>query len=417
MNTRQPPPADSKPEAINFPSAQYTMSDDPAPFVPPPRYPSPPKNMWYEVPKEPPAPSAQTPKPVFPWEGHQPRPSRTFPSTPKPLPRRASADNPQGEHHDPRVSGAPAEPTAIAISKTGPAGVDPASSTPPTPTVRIHPPATESWTDFQLSNAWDEVPEIERYVEGLQRHRRAKSQGSLQEISSPADHATPSRGSKKPRGLRLTDFPSVTERPSLPVTPAPIARPSFWGHDEQESQDTEPKEKLPVAEGVPTQSEWVCAHGRRWRPTDCLCNLTDVEIPLKDPEAQLQKLAKQQYEHLLRKLGGEQEEGAADHAVRVIPKRSLPFGSEDVRSPTYIEQFAIPTASTAPAPIQTEASTNSRDAANIDSIAPVAPVAGSQGSQSTASGKLNPATEGGRASPPLLESPMPQPHSQKEEDS
>ena len=29
--------------------------------------------------------------------------------------------------------------------------------------------------------------------------------------------------------LIITDFPSAVERPSLPVTPAPIRRPTFWG--------------------------------------------------------------------------------------------------------------------------------------------------------------------------------------------
>ena len=51
--------------------------------------------------------------------------------------------------------------------------------------------------------------------------------------------------------MRLTDFPSELERPSLPVTPAPIRRPSFWG--EERDQEGE----LPAAEGVPSQEDWV----------------------------------------------------------------------------------------------------------------------------------------------------------------
>ncbi|KAF4961891.1 hypothetical protein FZEAL_11007, partial [Fusarium zealandicum] len=35
---RHPPPADSKPEAMNFPSTHYEMSRDTTPFVPPERY-------------------------------------------------------------------------------------------------------------------------------------------------------------------------------------------------------------------------------------------------------------------------------------------------------------------------------------------------------------------------------------------
>ena len=60
---------------------------------------------------------------------------------------------------------------------------------------------------------------------------------------------------------------------------------------------------------MPTQSDWVCVHGRRWRPTDCLCEVTDLVLHHQDPLAQLQKLAKQQSDALLKKLGGEGDEG------------------------------------------------------------------------------------------------------------
>jgi len=301
---RHAPPTDSKPEAINFPSTQYTMSSDPAPFVPPARYPSPPKNMYYEVPKEKPASPAQPPKPVFPWEGNQPRPSRTF----------------AGERSD---------PTPIATGSSAEQGPsnNSAPATPSTPLIRISQPAAESWGNFQLSNAWDEIPQINRYVEGLQKHRRVKSIPTAGNISSPLNISSPQPASpRKSRGLKLTDFPSETERPSLPVTPAPIARPSFWGTDEGpsstnkkssstiathgEDSASQSRQGLPAAEGVPAQAEW-------------------------DPEAQLQKLARQQYEHVLRKLSADEGQGE-----KMIPKRSLPFGSEDAMSPTYVKNLA-----------------------------------------------------------------------------
>ena len=50
--------------------------------------------------------------------------------------------------------------------------------------------------------------------------------------------------------MKLTDFPTEFERPSLPVTPAPVRRPSFWGAERDAQGD------LPAAEGVPDQSEW-----------------------------------------------------------------------------------------------------------------------------------------------------------------
>ncbi|GKT48864.1 glycogenin-1 [Colletotrichum spaethianum] len=285
---RQPPPADSRPEALNFPSQTYEMSQDPAPFVPPERYPSPPRNMWYEVPKQKPT---QKPRPLFPWEVNQPKPTRVFTVDLAEPEAEESSSTPTGEQAASPVSQAPAEPSLIGSSMTGQKSEH---STPATPTIKVSP--SDPWTAFTRTNAWDEVPEIERYVEGLQQHRRGKSQGSVG-ISGET--------SAKEHGLKLTDFPSVVERPSLPVTPAPIRRPKFWGGGPGPG-DGDDEEELPVAHGVPPQSDW------------------------------LQKLAKQQSEALLKKLGG--GEGSPEGVSREIPTRSLPFGSEGVSSPTYVAQ-------------------------------------------------------------------------------
>ncbi|WDK23307.1 glycosyl transferase family 8 [Colletotrichum graminicola] len=290
---RQPPPADSRPEALNFPSQTYEMSQDPAPFVPPERYPSPPRNMWYEVPKQKPT---QKPRPLFPWEVNQPKPTRTFTADLAEPEAGESLSTPTGEQAASPISQAPAEPSLTGSSTTGQKGEP---STPSTPTIKVSP--SNPWTTFTRTNAWDEVPEIERYVEGLQKHRRGKSQGSVGLADEKA---------AKEHGLKLTDFPSVVERPSLPVTPAPIRRPKFWGGGPG-AGDGDNEEELPVAYGVPPQSDW-------------------------DPSAQLQKLAKQQSEALLKKLGG--SEGGHEGVSREIPTRSLPFGSEGAVSPTYAAQ-------------------------------------------------------------------------------
>uniref|UniRef100_L2FWW4 glycogenin glucosyltransferase n=1 Tax=Colletotrichum fructicola (strain Nara gc5) TaxID=1213859 RepID=L2FWW4_COLFN len=264
---RQPPPADSRPEALNFPSQVYEMSQDTAPFVPPERYPSPPRNMWYEVPKEKPAPPTQKPRPIFPWEVNQPKPTRIFtgelasPSAEEP------SSTTTGEKTASSAIQALAEPSLIGSSTTGQKSEP---STPATPTIRVA--TSDPWNAFTRTNAWDEVPEIERYVEGLQKHRRGRSQGSL--------GGTPVAKVAKEHGLKLTDFPSVVDRPSLPVTPAPIRRPKFWGGGGPGASEGDDEEELPAAHGVPPQSDW-------------------------DPAVQLQKLAKQQSEALLKKLGGE----------------------------------------------------------------------------------------------------------------
>ncbi|KAG5954303.1 hypothetical protein E4U58_007672, partial [Claviceps cyperi] len=75
--SRQPPPPNSGPEAANLSLARYKMSRDTSPFVAPVRYPSPPRDMGYELPKQP-STSAGKPPQIFPWEAKQPIPSRFF---------------------------------------------------------------------------------------------------------------------------------------------------------------------------------------------------------------------------------------------------------------------------------------------------------------------------------------------------
>jgi hypothetical protein len=164
--------------------------------------------MWYEVPSDKPEPDAK-PKAIFPWEQHQDvrKPTRVFAedSPPPPLPIIAG------------------------------------------PEVTTHPPIApvEETTPFapQL-NAWDNVASIDRYVRAVMEVQgRTKASKLPEEIMSP---------SGRRESLILTDFPTFDDRPSLPVTPAPIRRPTFWGDERDGVGD------LPGAEGVPDQAEWVC---------------------------------------------------------------------------------------------------------------------------------------------------------------
>lgn len=346
MQCRQPPPVDSKPEAINFPSTHYEMSRDTTPFVPPVRYPSPPRNMWYEVPEQPPS-SAHRPRQIFPWEAKQPTPSRSFID---PL----SQDRFQVSRA--AESGKNQEALAQDLSLTGASpdcGIPSISVTTGTPQEENSETALattgDPWNSFSRANAWDEVPEIGRYVEGLQKRRRSKSRGGVTSSGSATSPSAVAETLQMPRVLKVTDFPTEVERPSLPVTPAPIKRPSFWGEDNNRFSAADKAHPLPAAEGVPSQSDWVCVHGRRWRPTDCPCNLTDVLLPNKDAAVQLRKLAQQQSEALLRRLSG--SDGAADRRLsHDIPSRPLPFGSESLQSPTYVAQ-ARPSSVLSPRPV------------------------------------------------------------------
>ncbi|KAK4229850.1 nucleotide-diphospho-sugar transferase [Podospora fimiseda] len=252
--SRHSPPIDSGPEAANFPQAHYNMSSDATPYVASAEY----------------LPERDRPTPIFPWEANQPKPTRVFPERPlDPVP--------------------PKSPQTPRITQTS------QLSTPATGTLSVHPAPSaggNTWT-----NAWDEVPQINRYVETVSsKHQRTRSQG-LGVVSSTAEEES--------KISKVTDFPSEEDRPSLPVTPAPVGRLAT-GVDESE---------LPAADGVPEQAEW-------------------------DPSARLDNLARQHLEafELLKKLssGGSQPDETIGVHHREIPSRPLPFGSENVKSPTYV---------------------------------------------------------------------------------
>jgi glycogenin glucosyltransferase len=198
------------------------MSSDPTPFKAPERYPDPPRDMYYEIPK---TPTYQKPTPIFPWEINAPKATRVFPE-----------DKLEEPH----------EPSEIVATSALPEDEDTKAPEVPSPPVNLT--SAEPWRAFPHANAWDEIPEIERYIGNLQKNRRGTVQ--VLESSTSAIQNVPSPGGRI-QGMKLTDFPTELERPSLPVTPAPIRRPSFWGEERDE------KGELPAAEGVPSQEDWV----------------------------------------------------------------------------------------------------------------------------------------------------------------
>ncbi|KAI9888387.1 MAG: glycogenin glucosyltransferase [Vezdaea aestivalis] len=217
---RSAPPTDSRAEAAHFEAPSYTMSTDRGLFEAPKSYPAPPKDMWYEVPTT--APEA--PKPIFPWEQGGPRNKAT----------RVFADD-----APPPDEPAEAPPLMLSLISEPKSVEGPASPTTPSATA-------DPWQSYSHTNAWDEMPDIERYMESIARARRGKVQVL---VGGPnASTATP-EGERRP-SFRVTDFPTALERPSLPVTPAPIRRSSFWG------ADGDAADMFPAAEGVPDQAEW-----------------------------------------------------------------------------------------------------------------------------------------------------------------
>lgn len=235
--------------------------------------------MYYEVPK---TPTYQKPAPIFPWETKDaPRPTRVF-----------------AEDED-------LQPTSLEPTDDGET-TDQATSMASTVTTLPSDP----WHSFSSNsrNAWDDIPEIERYIGALQKNRKGNIQ-VLQGYGVGIDEDGLPGSGRRRASVRVTDFPSEIERPSLPVTPAPIRRPKFVGDDNGDEGE------LPVAEGVPAQTEWVCM--QLWT---CFARLM-ILILVQDPAAQLEALARRQSEVLGKELG----EGAKE-----IPQRPLPYGSEGV---------------------------------------------------------------------------------------
>ncbi|KAJ5915058.1 hypothetical protein N7454_011170 [Penicillium verhagenii] len=248
--SREPPPLNTRPEGISLEQKTYTMSEDTALFQPPPSYPEAPKNMYYQVPESKPEPERVAK--IFPWENHAPRPTRVFTEEAAVVPRTPSPETPMlPQQVDPLPIESPqAEPRIFPIQAP-------------------YEPSAETYEQYSRLNAWDEDPEIQRYMGSLQQSRRGKTQvisGSVQassshsrstslstsNFSSSSTATTTGTSTGHRLSMKLTDFPTEIERPSLPVTPAPIHRVRGVQSDDNDAST------LPTAEGFRTRrTGWV----------------------------------------------------------------------------------------------------------------------------------------------------------------
>ncbi|KAL1600724.1 glycogenin glucosyltransferase [Paraconiothyrium brasiliense] len=285
--TRFEPPSESKPEAANFPTEQYTFSDSRELFKAPHAYPEPPKDMWYQIPEDKPKP-AEPPKPIFPWERERdrPKPTRVFaedlpppeptPPTPTITISPSTAFGTPGAHPFSTVHYDEEETMSEEV-------VAPGHNSPE----RVSSPKTadQQWQDFQQNNtnAWDSVPGIETYVRAIMESQSRR--GKPKVLSPAAEEVSSPIMSRKERreSLILTDFPSAVERPSLPVTPAPVARPTFWGEERDEQGE------LPQAEGVPDQQDWNPEEKLEQLRRSSLIEFEHLKSP-NHPKAPLRKL-------------------------------------------------------------------------------------------------------------------------------
>lgn len=223
----EPPPRNSKPEGIALEMKTYTMSEDNQLFQPPVSYPEAPKNMYYDVPETKPKPENLTQ--IFPWESRIPKPTRVF------------VDDDQS------TLSLPSQTSTKISAESSKEDSTTARSLESTFTWTYSEPP-ESWEEYSRSNAWDDDPEIQRYIQSIQQARKAR----IQVIPGASGSGYGLQGQTTP-DTRLTHFPSEIERPSLPVTPAPIRRSSHIYSPEEEYATGQ----LPLAEGVPSQEEWV----------------------------------------------------------------------------------------------------------------------------------------------------------------
>ncbi|RMD42551.1 hypothetical protein DV735_g2621, partial [Chaetothyriales sp. CBS 134920] len=302
---RAPPPIHSKPEAANFPTTIYDMSTETKLFQPPSQYPEAPKDMWYQVPDKPKEPERL--RQIFPWESAAPKPTRVFPQPRPPVP--AAVPEPALA----AVAAIIPTPEAEAISRSSESEASSGRST-------ASPAPSDPWAAFESrTNAWDDLPEIESYMQRFQRPRKAGIQ-VLRQSAAPSTTAAAQTG-RRP-SLKLTDFPSESERPSLPVTPAPIRRPSFWGAEKDVDGN------LPAAEGVPKQEEWVRQFSSYPQPQFApfpalLSNINGIVVMRcqfcgkQNPLGKLEELQRRQSEVLLSPSG-------LENAYQELPTRELP---------------------------------------------------------------------------------------------
>lgn len=90
---------------------------------------------------------------------------------------------------------------------------------------------------------------MSRFSFGRRSKVQAAETSSSDAITSPTIEAPKAIKRHRP-SFKLTDFPTEIERPSLPVTPAPVRRNMFWGEERNVEGE------LPIAEGVPQPADW-----------------------------------------------------------------------------------------------------------------------------------------------------------------
>ena len=277
--------------------------------------------MYYQVPSKP--KRTEKPKPIFPWEEHAPKPTRVFPEERPPSPE------PEVE---PEVEPEPEpEPEPVAEARTSSDASESSVFTRESRSSSNSASESDPWNSYTRANAWDAMPEIERYVQAFVQSRKGKVQVLHQAAPHPkiADQSllSPPIDAERRPSMKITDFPSEWERPSLPVTPAP-RHPSFWGEERNEEGE------LPAAEGVPKQQDWVSRFSSYLQPKFDSPSRS-AALPVlswrcqycgkQNPVQKLEELQKRQTEVL---------QTGQELRPKEIPKRAMPGSVVDITAVT-----------------------------------------------------------------------------------
>ena len=170
------------------------MSSDTRLFQPPESYPEAPRDMYYAVPSAKPEPEKMGK--VFPWEGRVGRPTRVFPEL---------TSTHKHEHGHEQITASSEWYEEEEAANTEKPEIETLASwkpPSPSPSEREEKP-TPSFENYTHSNAWDQVPEIQQYIESIQKARETRRSQDTSGTGTPVSLSTPSTPSVAVRGSHL----------------------------------------------------------------------------------------------------------------------------------------------------------------------------------------------------------------------
>lgn len=218
--------------------------------------------MYYELPPTRPEPEKVTR--VFPWEGWAPRATRVFPGV--------DERSTESEGESETASGTEVASGSVLTCTDEQSTTDTTTATTTTEQDEsrnqvywnIEKP-TKSWKNYTRSNAWDEIPGIQRYIKSIENARKGRKRTQMTPktgtiITKQAPETSPPQ---KDPNIPLNKSGTEVEESSLTVMPVPSTRgadtpPSelFIDHDHDMNSDDSGNEHADERRQA-LQEEWV----------------------------------------------------------------------------------------------------------------------------------------------------------------